>query len=351
MKFARKGGRPIIISGPCSAETREQTLATCKALGELGVVDILRAGIWKPRTSPDSFQGVGLDGLEWLAEARAMTGLPIAIEVATASHVEAALRFGVDVLWIGARTTVSPFAVQAIADALRGADVGVMIKNPMHPDLELWSGALERMSRAGIKNVALIHRGFSTSSAGIYRNDPLWSLAIDMKLRHKDVPMFCDPSHICGNRELIQGVAQRSADLNFDGLVLESHICPDKAWSDSRQQLTPDSLKALLDSIVWRNETCGDDPQIQLQDLRLRIDELDNELFNTLSLRMKVSEQIGELKALNGVTILQAQRWDDIMHRVMSDADRLGLSEEFLVKVLDAIHIESIAHQNKVMNR
>lgn len=351
MKFAKQEGRPIIISGPCSAETREQTLATCKALGDLGVVDMLRAGIWKPRTSPDSFQGVGLSGLEWLSEARQMTGLPIAVEVATASHVEAALRFGVDVLWIGARTTVSPFAVQAIADALRGTDVGIMIKNPMHPDLGLWSGALERMSRAGIRDLALIHRGFSRSSSGIYRNDPLWSLAIEMKLRHEGVPMFCDPSHICGNRELLLGVAQRSADLNFDGLILESHICPDKAWSDPGQQLTPEDLKTLLDSIVWRNETCGNDPQMQLHDLRLRIDELDNELLNTLALRMKVSQQIGELKALNGVTILQAKRWDDILRRVLSDADRLGLSQEFLTKILDAIHIESIAHQNKVMNR
>lgn len=341
----------MIISGPCSAETREQTLATCQALGDLGVVDMLRAGIWKPRTSPDSFEGVGLDGLEWLSEARALTGLPIAVEVATASHVEAALRFGVDVLWIGARTTVSPFAVQAIADALRGTGVGVMIKNPMHPDLELWAGALERMSRAGVDNLALIHRGFSTYSSGIYRNDPLWNLAIDMKLRHADVPMFCDPSHICGKRSLLHDVAQRSADLNFDGLVLESHICPDSAWSDSAQQLTPDDLKVLLDSIVWRSEACQSNPQIQLQDLRLRIDQLDDQMLDLLSQRMRVSQQIGELKALNGVTILQAKRWDDILRRVLLDADRLGLSEEFLVKVLDAIHIESIAHQNKVMNR
>lgn len=341
----------MIISGPCSAETREQTLATCQALGDLGVVDMLRAGIWKPRTSPDSFEGVGLDGLEWLSEARALTGLPIAVEVATASHVEAALRFGVDVLWIGARTTVSPFAVQAIADALRGTGVGVMIKNPMHPDLELWAGALERMSRAGVDNLALIHRGFSTYSSGIYRNDPLWNLAIDMKLRHADVPMFCDPSHICGKRSLLHDVAQRSADLNFDGLVLESHICPDSAWSDSAQQLTPDDLKVLLDSIVWRSEACQSNPQIQLQDLRLRIDQLDDQMLDLLSQRMRVSQQIGELKALNGVTILQAKRWDDILRRVQLDADRLGLSEEFLVKVLDAIHIESIAHQNKVMNR
>lgn len=341
----------MIISGPCSAETREQTLATCQALGDLGVVDMLRAGIWKPRTSPDSFEGVGLDGLEWLSEARALTGLPIAVEVATASHVEAALRFGVDVLWIGARTTVSPFAVQAIADALRGTGVGVMIKNPMHPDLELWAGALERMSRAGVDNLALIHRGFSTYSSGIYRNDPLWNLAIDMKLRHADVPMFCDPSHICGKRSLLHDVAQRSADLNFDGLVLESRICPDSAWSDSAQQLTPDDLKVLLDSIVWRSEACQSNPQIQLQDLRLRIDQLDDQMLDLLSQRMRVSQQIGELKALNGVTILQAKRWDDILRRVLLDADRLGLSEEFLVKVLDAIHIESIAHQNKVMNR
>lgn len=343
--------RPTIISGPCSAETREQTLSTCLALASTGVVDVLRAGIWKPRTSPDSFQGVGLDGLEWLSEARALTGLPIAVEVATASHVEAALRFGVDVLWIGARTTVSPFAVQALADALRGTDLGVMIKNPMHPDLALWSGALERMSRAGIKNLALIHRGFSVSGSGVYRNDPLWSLAIDMKLRHQGVPMFCDPSHICGNRELLRGVAQRSADLNFDGLVLESHISPEMAWSDPGQQLTPGDVKILLDSIVWRDETLVDDPELQLHDLRLRIDELDNEIFDTLSLRMKVSQQIGELKALNGVTILQARRWDDILRRVLSNSERLGLSEEFLVKVLDAIHMESIAHQNMVMNK
>lgn len=346
----RKGKQPIIISGPCSAETHEQTLQTCMALSKIKDIGMIRAGVWKPRTRPDSFEGVGLDGLAWLQEVKQLTGLPIAVEVATASHVEAALKYDVDALWIGARTTVSPFAVQSIADALRGVDVAVMIKNPMHPDLQLWSGALERMIRANITNLAMIHRGFATYSPMIYRNNPMWHLAIEMMMRYENVPMICDPSHICGTRELLYEVSQAAADMGFDGLILESHINPECAWSDSKQQLTPSDLAVLLDRLVWRDESLRMDYQSELQKLRIQIDNLDNELLSVLSHRMKIAEDIGDLKNRFDVKILQAGRWDDVMQRMLSRSQDLGLSKEFLIHIMNAIHIESINHQNLVMN-
>lgn len=349
MKITEK--RPIIISGPCSAETREQTLETCRLIAATGRVDMLRAGIWKPRTAPGGFEGSGLKGLSWMAEAKVETGLPIAVEVATSSHVQNALEFGVDVLWIGARTTVNPFSVQEIADALRGIDIPVFIKNPMNPDLGLWAGAVERLRKAGINNVGLIHRGFSSFGVQQYRNPPMWHLAIDMRLRMPDVPMICDPSHICGNRTLLQSVSQQAADLNYDGLIIESHICPDKAWSDAAQQITPDGLTELLDSIEWRSETV-EKPEFahELERLRVQIDQYDSELFTLLSRRMMVAEKIGEIKRDNSVMILQAVRWDDIVARVLRQAEQLDLSREFLSILLNSIHMESISRQNRVMN-
>lgn len=354
-KITLRGKRPMIISGPCSAETEEQTLETCRQLAATGAVDVLRAGIWKPRTRPGTFEGVGLKGLAWMAEARKETGLPIATEVANAKHVESALEFGVDVLWIGARTTVNPFSVQDIADALRGVDIPVLVKNPMNPDLELWAGAIQRLQAVGVQDVGLIHRGFSSFGVSNYRNNPMWSLAIEMKLRMPEIPMICDPSHIVGKRDGLKEVAQQSADLNYDGLILESHICPDKAWSDASQQLVPEELAALVRSIVWRHRkvTDAETPEFQqkLEDLRGQIDQYDSELFTLLSKRMDIAEKIGEIKRDNDVTILQSSRWEDIVKRVLDNADALRLTPEFLSILLNSIHMESITRQNKVMNQ
>lgn len=347
-----KGKRPLIISGPCSAETEEQTLETCRRLAATGAVDMLRAGIWKPRTKPGSFEGSGLKGLSWMAAAKAETGLPITTEVASAKHVENALEFGMDALWIGARTTGNPFSVQDIADALKGIDIPVLVKNPMNPDLELWTGAVERLKRAGIENVGLIHRGFSSFGLSKYRNIPMWTLAIEMKMRMPDVPMICDPSHISGNREYLQEVSQKCADLNYDGLILESHVCPDKAWSDASQQLVPEDLAELVQGLVWR-KPATDKPEFQrsLEELRGQIDEYDSELFTLLSKRMGVAARIGEIKRDHEVMILQANRWEDIVQRHLANAEKLELSREFLNILLNAIHMESISRQNQVMNR
>lgn len=346
-----KANRPLIISGPCSAETREQTLDTCRQIAATGQVNILRAGIWKPRTKPGSFEGVGMKGLVWMNEARQETGLPFGVEVATPKHVEAALEFGADVLWVGARTTGNPFSVQDIADALRGTDVTVLVKNPMNPDIDLWAGAVARLQNAGIKNLGLIHRGFSAYGTSRYRNNPMWHLAIEMRSRMPELPMICDPSHIAGKREYLREVAQKGADLYFDGLIVESHICPAKALSDAAQQVTPDDLDSLLRSIVWRQSTT-DSPEYndKLGALRRQIDQIDAETFELLSKRMRVAEQIGRVKRENNVAILQGGRWSSIVEKVVAQAPQLGVSEEFLKTVLEAIHLESINLQNKVMN-
>ena len=350
--FDLKAKRPLIISGPCSAETEEQTLETCRQLAATGLVDVLRAGIWKPRTKPGSFEGVGLKGLAWLAAAKAETGLPTAVEVATAKHVEAALEFGVDILWIGARTTVSPFSVQESADALKGTDTTVLVKNPMNPDLDLWAGAVVRLQNAGLKNVGLIHRGFSYFGHSQYRNSPMWHLVIEMRSRFPELTMICDPSHICGNRTYLHEVAQTAADLRFDGLIVESHICPDKAWSDAAQQLVPDDLAKLIRSINWRQDTTNNPEFVNaLNNLRQEIDQIDSELFDLLSRRMRVAEKIGEIKRDNNVAILQGGRWNSIVDKVVAQAKALNLSEDFLKTVLEAIHIESINRQNSIMNR
>src|SRR5271154_1145167 len=298
--------RPLIISGPCSAETEEQVLETAVRLHKTGMVDIMRAGIWKPRTRPGSFEGVGTKGLPWLQQARKLTGLPVAIEVATAKQVEDALHFDVDVLWIGARTTVNPFSVQDVADALRGVDVPVLIKNPINPDLELWIGAVERVAKAGIKQIGLIHRGFSSYGNTEYRNAPMWHLAIEMKRRNPEMMIINDPSHISGRRDILLDVAQKAIDLDFDGLMIESHIDPDKAWSDAKQQVTPERLAEMLDSIRWRKEdVASEEYHAALEKLRQQINHLDDELMQILSTRMKVSENIGQYKKDNNITILQ----------------------------------------------
>ncbi|HMT72812.1 MAG TPA: chorismate mutase [Chitinophagaceae bacterium] len=343
--------RPIIISGPCSAETEEQVVATAQRLAATGKVDMLRAGIWKPRTKPGMFEGVGAKGLPWLQHAKKLTGLPTTVEVATGKQVQDALTFDVDMLWIGARTTVNPFSVQEVADALRGVDVPVLIKNPINPDLELWSGAVERVARAGVKQIGLIHRGFSSYGNTEYRNAPMWHLAIDMKLKHPGMPLINDPSHICGRRDILQDVMQKAIDLDYDGLMVESHIDPDKAWSDAKQQVTPERLAEMLEHIIWRREDVNSaEYHAALEALRQKIDHLDDELMQILGQRMKISEQIGQYKKDNNITILQISRWNEIIERASVKGDKFGLSREFITKYLDAVHMESINHQKKVLD-
>ena len=343
--------RPLIISGPCSAETEDQMLETATRLAKTGKVDVLRAGIWKPRTKPGLFEGNGIVALPWLAKARKITGIPITVEVATAKHVEDALKFDVDMLWIGARTTVNPFSVQEVADALRGVDVPVLIKNPIHPDLELWSGAIERLQKVGVKQVGMIHRGFSSYGNTEFRNAPMWHLPIEMKRRYPGMPLICDPSHICGNRSMLQSVAQKSIDLDFDGVMLESHIDPDNAWSDAKQQVTPERLLELLNGLVWRHEsTTAQEFITALSTLREQINQVDDELMTLMGQRMKLSDKIGQYKKDNDITILQTNRWNEILERAFQKGATLGLSKEFITRYFDAVHLESIQHQNKVMN-
>jgi chorismate mutase len=343
--------RPLIISGPCSAETEEQVLETAQRLKATGKVDMLRAGIWKPRTRPGSFEGIGTKGLPWMQRARKETGLPITVEVATGKQVEDALHFDVDVLWIGARTTVNPFSVQEVADALRGVNVPVLIKNPINPDLELWIGAVERVAKAGIKQIGLIHRGFSSYGNSEYRNAPMWHLAIEMKRRNPELLMINDPSHICGRRDILQSVAQKAIDLDYDGLIVESHIDPDKAWSDAKQQITPERLSEMLGDIVWRREDVASaEYHAALEKLRNQINHLDDELMQILSERMKVAEKIGQYKKDNNITILQTNRWNEILEAAFAKGGKLGLSKEFITKYFDAVHLESINHQTKVFN-
>ncbi len=343
--------RPLIISGPCSAETEEQVLATAQRLAATGKINMLRAGIWKPRTKPGMFEGIGAKGLPWLQQAKKITGLPTTVEVATGKQVQDALTFDVDVLWIGARTTVNPFSVQEVADALRGVDVPVLIKNPINPDLELWSGAVERVARAGIKQIGLIHRGFSSYGNAEYRNAPMWHLAIDMKLKHPDMPIINDPSHICGRRDILQDVMQKAVDLDYDGLMIESHIDPDNAWSDAKQQITPERLKEILEAIIWRKEDTNSPAyHAALETLRQKINHLDDELMQILSQRMKLADQIGQYKKENNITILQTNRWNEILEKASAKAEKMGLSKEFITSYFDAVHMESINHQKKVLD-
>ncbi len=343
--------RPLVISGPCSAESPEQVMDTAKALAKSGKVDVLRAGIWKPRTKPGMFEGIGVKGLPWMAEAKKVTGLPIAVEVATAKHVENALQFDVDILWIGARTTVNPFSVQEICDALRGVDIPVLIKNPLNPDLELWSGGIERLQKVGMQNIGMIHRGFSSYGNTEYRNAPMWHLPIEMMRRFPEMLMICDPSHICGNRTALQSVSQKSIDLDFGGLMIESHLDPDNAWSDAKQQITPDVLVKMLDDLKWRVENSDAEEFLNaLAVLRAQINQVDDELLQLIGQRMKIADKIGTYKKENNITILQTHRWNEILEKAYDKGDKFGLSKDFIMKYFDAVHMESINHQNKIMN-
>lgn len=342
---------PLVIAGPCSAETEDQVLKIAHELKNSDV-SIFRAGIWKPRTRPGGFEGVGEIGLKWLQKAKAETGLLMATEVATAAHVKLALEHNIDVLWIGARTTVNPFAVQEIADALQGTDKIVLLKNPVNPDLSLWIGGLERLYNANIKKLGVIHRGFSTYEKTKYRNNPEWQIAIDLQNRFPDLPLICDPSHITGRRDMIQEVSQQALDLNYDGLIIETHIDPDNAWSDVAQQVTPATLKQMFVDLRVRKVTDDESEYNQkMAKLRMQIDEFDGKLLEILGNRMKVADKIGLLKKEKNVAILQNQRWNEILGKMILEGEEKGLSNEFVMQLFKAIHQESISHQEKVINK
>lgn len=337
--------RPIVISGPCSAESREQVLETARSLAALGI-KIFRAGIWKPRTKPGGFEGAGAEGFEWLKEAKKETGMLISTEVATAHHVLEALKAKVDILWIGARTTANPFAVQELADALKGTDVPVLVKNPVSPDVELWCGAVQRFYNAGLRSIGLIHRGFSTYDNKIYRNIPLWHIPIEMKRRFPDITLICDPSHMGGRRDLIEPISQQALDLMFDGLIIESHCNPDCALSDAKQQLTPEDLGKVLKSLKVRDNIQTTE---NIDVLRGQIDEIDNNILDLLAKRMRISREIGTYKKEHNMPVLQSQRYGEIQRMRAEAAKSLGLDVEFVAAIMESIHRESVDVQMKLM--
>jgi len=343
--------RPLIIAGPCSAETEEQVMETARQIKETGKANVFRAGIWKPRTRPNMFEGIGVPGLKWLKQVKQEYGLAVGTEVATEKHVYEALKYGIDLLWIGARTAVNPFAVQEVADALQGVDVAVLIKNPINPDLELWIGAIERIHKAGISKIGVIHRGFSSYEKTAYRNLPNWQIAIELRRRIPELPMICDPSHIGGDTIFLHEISQKAMDLNYDGLMIETHCDPTKAWSDAKQQITPNELTELLSRLILRTAVSNDSKFLDLLgELRSQIDIFDDQLLDILEQRMKVAETIGKYKKENNITILQTSRWDQIIRKAIAKGDKKGLSAEFIDKLFKAVHQESINHQTKVMN-
>ena len=340
---------PLVIAGPCSAETEDQVLKIANELKDTDV-NYFRAGIWKPRTRPGNFEGVGALGLKWLQKVKEETGLKTATEVANRAHVELALEHDIDLLWVGARSTVSPFIVQEIAEALKGTDKIVLVKNPVNPDLSLWLGAVERMYSSDIKKLGVIHRGFSTYEKSKYRNIPEWQLAIELQTKFPDLPIINDPSHITGNRDMIFDVSQTALDLNFDGLIIETHHDPENAWSDAAQQVTPKTLVQIMKDLRIRKETDEEaEYNNKLSNLRAQIDIIDNQLIDTLGKRMKVSDGIGELKKQRNVAVLQSNRWNQILGAMILEGETKGLSEEFVLKMFKAIHQESINHQEKIM--
>ena len=338
--------RPIVIAGPCSAESEEQVMETAKGLADKGI-KIFRAGIWKPRTKPGGFEGIGTLGLPWLKRVKQETGMLVATEVANKDHVFEALKAGVDILWIGARTTVNPFAVQEIADALKGVDIPVLIKNPVSPDLELWIGAFQRLYNAGIRRLAAIHRGFSSDDKKIYRNLPLWHIPIELRRRMPELPIFCDPSHIGGKRELVAPLCQQAMDLSFDGLIVESHCNPDSAWSDAAQQVTPDVLDYVLSLLVIRESSQTTE---NLTALRHQIDSIDEQLLTTLAKRMRISREIGMYKKEHNMPILQSPRYSEILEKRSSMGLQMDLNPDFVKEILKSIHEESVRQQMIVMN-
>lgn len=339
--------RPFVIAGPCSAETEEQVMTTAKQLASKGC-HIFRAGVWKPRTKPGGFEGNGEAALPWMKRVKEETGMLITTEVATPEHVEQALKYDIDILWVGARTTANPFAMQALADSLKGIDIPVIVKNPVNPDLELWIGAMERINQAGIKRIAAIHRGFSSYDKKIYRNLPMWQIPIELRRRIPDLPIICDPSHIGGKRELIAPLCQQAMDLGFDGLIVESHCDPDKAWSDAKQQVTPEVLDYILSLLVIRNETVTTEG---IHELRKQIDELDNSIMELFSKRMRVCREIGQYKKEHNMTVLQTSRYNEILDKRGAQGSLCGMDATFVKEVFEAIHEESVRQQMEIINK
>lgn len=338
--------RPLVIAGPCSAETEEQVMTTAKQLAANNI-KILRAGVWKPRTKPGGFEGHGEKALPWLQAVKKETGMLIATEVATPAHVEAALKAGIDILWVGARTTANPFAVQELADSLKGVDVPVLVKNPVNPDIELWIGALERINGAGIKRLGVIHRGFSSYDRKIYRNLPMWQIPIELNRRIPQIPILCDPSHIGGRRDLIAPLCQQAMDLGMEGLIIESHCDPDSAWSDAKQQVTPDILSYILNLLVIRDETLTTE---NITELRKQIDSIDNDLIELLAKRMRVSREIGQYKKEHKMTVLQSKRYSEIIDKRGAQGALCGISPDCMNTIFEAIHEESVRQQMEILN-
>ena len=343
--------RPSVVAGPCSAETEEQVMETAKGLKEMGI-NVFRAGIWKPRTHPGCFEGIGVPGLKWMQRVQKEYGLKVCTEVASEKHVQECLRHGVDLVWIGARTTSNPFLVQEIADALKGTDIPVLVKNPANPDLDLWIGALERLNRAGIRKLGVIHRGFSTFDKIKYRNDPHWEIAIELRSRYPELPFFVDPSHMGGSRNYLLEIAQRSLDLGFEGLMIESHCNPSAALSYAKQQLTPPELSDMLYNQIVVRDADSDAPEWRdnIDQLRAKIDVIDENLIYALGSRMKICRQIGEYKKNNNIAIIQTSRWDSIIEKVAEKGEEYGLSEKFLNAVFNAIHEASVEIQNQIIS-
>ncbi|MDO5525413.1 MAG: bifunctional 3-deoxy-7-phosphoheptulonate synthase/chorismate mutase type II [Prevotella sp.] len=339
--------RPFVIAGPCSAETEEQVMKTAKELASKGCHNF-RAGVWKPRTKPGGFEGNGEKAMPWLQEVKKETGMLVSTEVATPEHVEIALKYGVDILWVGARTSANPFAMQALADSLKGVDVPVLVKNPVNPDLELWIGALERINGAGVKRLGAIHRGFSSYDKKIYRNLPMWQIPIELKRRIPELPILCDPSHIGGCRELIAPLCQQAMDMGFEGLIVESHCEPDKAWSDAKQQVTPDVLDYILSLLVVRDGTITTEG---ISQLRSQIDDLDNQLMDLLAKRMRVCREIGQYKKEHNMTVVQTGRYNEILDKRGAQGALCGMSAEFVKQVFEMIHEESVRQQIEIINK
>ncbi len=341
----------MCIAGPCSAETEEQVMETARGLNDFGI-HVYRAGIWKPRTHPGSFEGVGTQGLKWLRRVKQELGMKVCTEVASEKHVLECIKYGVDMIWVGARTSANPFLMQEIADALEGTDIPVLVKNPVNPDLDLWIGALERLNRAGLKKLGVIHRGFSTSASIPYRNDPGWKIAIELRTRYPQMAFFADPSHMAGKRAYLQELSQRAMDLGLDGLMVESHCNPDAAWSDAAQQLTPAALKELLEKLIIRENTSDNEAYREgIDALRARIDVIDENLLKLLRDRMGVSQAIGRYKKEHNVAILQAGRWEQLLADMVSRAEAMGISAQAITAIMTAIHDESVRVQNNVLER
>lgn len=346
--WIKTDNKPFIISGPCSAESEEQVLETAKELAKISAIKLFRAGVWKPRTRPNMFEGHGEIALKWLQIAKQETGLKTTVEVANPKHVELALKYNVDVLWLGARTVVNPFSVQEISESLKGVDIPVMVKNPLNPDLSLWIGALERLQQVGITKLAAIHRGFDFFKKSAFRNAPMWEIPIELKRLYPNLPILTDPSHIAGKRSLLAEISQKAFDLEMDGLMIESHYQPENALTDARQQITPSALNTLINNLIIRERKGDFEFETKLEEYRSEIDKLDAEMIDILARRLDVIDSIGKYKKENNITILQLKRWSNILQERLENGKNLGVDPDFLIKVLELVHKESILRQTRI---